>query len=173
VSRRISVSIGFWLLTGAGLTAPEAVEVLNDTIERGGLRLWRDSIVVSPSHFRRRMSIGRYPHLPYGAAMVVPKEAWQTYPVFELNEDQIRRIIAKLAKPLRQPKPSGRHRHPMRQDILDEYDRRCREGEPHENTDLARWAATVLEKLKKYDKVPAPHRDTIGRWLLKGDQPPT
>jgi hypothetical protein len=112
VSRRIPVSIAFWLLTGAGLTAPAAIELLNDEIESGALRLWRDGVVVSREHFLRYMRIGRYPNLPYFAVIVVPKEAWQRYPVFELEEDQARGLIMKLIAP-KPPRRKSTGRRPM------------------------------------------------------------
>ena len=93
----ISVYAAFFrLLRDTGLTAPEVFDILNDAIERERLRLWRDGTPVSPSHFRRHMSIGFY----HGVVRVVPKAAaWSRNPVFELDEGQIRRLIAKLAKP--------------------------------------------------------------------------
>jgi hypothetical protein len=85
----------------------------------------------------------------------------------ELTAERVEALIAKLTKPKRKPKPTGRHDHPMKDDILAEYDRRVAEGEPHENADLERWAADVLKKSPKYanTNVTVPHVDTIGRWL--------
>lgn len=112
MSRRISVSIAFWLLTGTGLTAVAAIELLNDAIgepgKRGPLQLWRDGVAVSADHFRRHYIIGRYPGLPYFAVVVVPKGgAGPTpLPVFELDTDQIVALIAKLkVKPKRPGRP--------------------------------------------------------------------
>lgn len=103
---RIPVSIAFWLLTRAGWSPPAAIELLNDEIERerGALHLWRDGVRVTASHFRRHMSIGRSPYPPHSVAMVVPKVAWRTKPVFELDTDQIEAVIAE-PKPKRPGRP--------------------------------------------------------------------
>ena len=136
MSGRVSVSVGVFLLAGgAGLTGLDAIEALNDELERnrGTLQLWMDGIVVPRSLFRQSMRISRYAHTPYFAAIVLPRHgAWQTYPRFELDLEQITKLIAKLKKlrPKKRPGPRAEYRDKLIPQVM-----RSREAQRLETDD--------------------------------------
>jgi hypothetical protein len=162
------------MLVAAGMTPDAVVKFLYGHVSRndGKLDLWCNDNQLKRSNIRQyvRFELGDNDELMVFAAMGVAG-GWGRADLlysYEVEADSVEALIAELAKPKKSP---GRHQHPMRDDILAEYDRRCAEDEPHETADLEAWATKELKNLPKYKNVVSPPADTIGRWLR--ERPPT
>jgi hypothetical protein len=159
----------------------DSVAVLNDQTKRtdGKLDLWcGDGKEPLPRDYIRdglRFELGDNAIMVFGPIGLSSGRRLDHLFPYYVDADQVEALIAELTEPKQESKPRGRHKHSMRDDILAEYDRRCRDGEPHENADLERWAAKELKVSPKYANttVTSPPADTISRWLRERERPPT
>jgi hypothetical protein len=166
MTARVLFVLGFQMMVEAGIEPKRAAAELPAHFDR---LLYRNGELVDPGFARqlwielRTEGSAIVPVLTGGVTVKGPLILKRD--VLELDQAKLKALIAKLAKPKRDP---GRHDHAMKDDIHAEYDRRRAVGEPHEAADLERWAVNELKKLPKYTDTTVPHVDTIRHWIREG-----
>jgi hypothetical protein len=161
--RRIRLGAGFRDLLAAGIAPEQAVFVLRRLrLYRGGIEIGQNDVHIDYNTKTKGLWIT--PALTLGGPVRLPGPG----PI-EVDADQVKKLIAKLRKPLiaKPRKQPGRHRLAGRQLILDEYDRLVREREEKPAQGAHVWAA---EQVKQGKLQRAPHPHTIERWVRERNE---